>query len=218
MNDGVVFDFDGVIADSMPLQEQCWRASVREVASEVGDRLELQITENLYKGFAGDQMFLSTDLSVEQKKRLRVTKDLKWNAIRNATPLMVDARKTLKVLTERYSLFIATTANRSYVEAVLNRDELLGLFEIILTNADVPNPKPHPDMLNKILAESRIARDHLLMVGDSESDLKMADNANVAFVPFGVDWSQIIYSEKSGARTWRELGCRLGVDLDERHD
>jgi len=209
MYDGIVFDFDGVIADSMPPQERCWRASVRDVIGDAREQIETQIVENLYKGFAGEQMFRSIDLSFEQKKNLRVTKDEMWNEIRNSTPLMAGANEALKRLSRRYSLFIATTANRQYVDAVLAREALESVFAIVLTNADVPKPKPHPDMLNRIMSDSGIVKARILMVGDSESDLQMAKNADISFMPFGAGWSSKIAAEMNGAANWQELGHRL---------
>ena len=57
-------------------------------------------------------------------------------------------------------------------------------IRIILGGNSVPNPKPHPDMLDKIMAAT--GTQDLVMVGDTTYDLEMAKAAGVKAI--GVSW------------------------------
>jgi phosphoglycolate phosphatase len=50
---------------------------------------------------------------------------------------------------------------------------------------DVPQPKPHPDMLVKVLDHFGVAAHEMLFVGDSSLDAQAAQAAGVPFVAYG---------------------------------
>jgi phosphoglycolate phosphatase len=58
----------------------------------------------------------------------------------------------------------------------LAREELQGLFHASRT-ADETAGKPHPLMLQELMAEFGVPPERLLMIGDTTHDLQMARNA-----------------------------------------
>jgi phosphoglycolate phosphatase len=93
---------------------------------------------------------------------------------------------------------IATNRTRQSLDPILEEHGLLGLFDVRLSAACVPFPKPHPLMLEQALGMLGVAPDRALMVGDTTVDLRMGRAA-------GVDTCAVTY----GAHTEEEL-CREG--------
>jgi len=203
----VLLDFDGVVADSMPGQEDAWRAAVRRVLG-TGSHEDLFV-ENLYAGNAGPRMFEGMQLEPDVRALLRREKDRIWFAERNAVPLIPEAGEAIRSLSQSMTLGIATSAAREYAEAVLSREGLLGFFACVLTDADVTRPKPHPDLLDTLLEVFEMSPVETVMVGDSRTDLQMATAAGVPFIGYGPgQWPTGV--------TWRSDWESLGQELRRR--
>lgn len=186
---GLAIDFDGVVADSMPAQARAWSRTAEEVLGEDLPPEEVKevrqlLLRNLFAGKAGERMFDGVPVSARHQRALRHHKDEIWKEIRNDTPLVDGTADVLPRLAERFPLAVATTAPRPYVTAVLRREGLLDLFRAVVTDADVPRPKPAPDMLREIGRRLDVELPHLAMVGDSATDARLARAAGCPFVLF----------------------------------
>jgi phosphoglycolate phosphatase len=88
----------------------------------------------------------------------------------------------LQALSERgHVLAVATGKSRRGLDDVLGRVELQGRFQGSRT-ADETAGKPHPLMLQELMAEFGVAPERTLMIGDTTHDLQMALNAGCASV------------------------------------
>ncbi|HEX5135908.1 MAG TPA: HAD family hydrolase [Planctomycetota bacterium] len=91
-------------------------------------------------------------------------------------------------------LAIATNRGRQSLEPMLEEHGLTRVFDLWLSAACVPFPKPHPLMLERALRTLGVAYDRALMVGDTTVDVQMGRAA-------GVDTCAVTY----GAHTEDEL-------------
>lgn len=175
-------DFDGVIVDSMPLQESAWRQALDSVTPEVNETTTEQLIKNLWAGHAVHRMFDGVALSSDQRRLARYEKDRIWEKCRSSVPIMEGAVEALRRLSQEVPLFVATTAPRTYVEEILKREALAEAFRCIVTDSDVERPKPAPDMLKKIAEHISSNPSHLLFIGDSVTDFEMAQVAVSRFL------------------------------------
>ena len=76
----------------------------------------------------------------------------------------------------QHRLAVATGKSRKGLDATLQAIELQGLFDASRT-ADETAGKPHPLMLQELMAEFGVASARVLMIGDTTRDLLMARNA-----------------------------------------
>ncbi|UCD45448.1 MAG: HAD-IA family hydrolase [Candidatus Bathyarchaeota archaeon] len=81
-----------------------------------------------------------------------------------------------------YTLGIISTKYRYRIEAVLGREGLLHLFDVIVGGEDVSNHKPDPESLLAALGKLGSPSSSVLYVGDSVTDARAAESAGVAFV------------------------------------
>lgn len=78
---------------------------------------------------------------------------------------------------------IATNRTNT-MESVLIDHGMTHLFEMVVTASDVPNAKPAPDELLKIISHYAITPKELLFIGDSKYDEMAAENAGTWFAAF----------------------------------
>ena len=76
------------------------------------------------------------------------------------------------------------TNRTNTMDRVIMDYDLESHFDMVVTAADVENPKPAPDQLNKIMAEFELSPREILFVGDSEYDQKAAQTADTLFMAF----------------------------------
>jgi phosphoglycolate phosphatase len=82
-------------------------------------------------------------------------------------------------------LAVATGKSDRGLHAVLDQHGLRHRF-VSLQTADRHPSKPHPAMIEAVLADSGAARGHAVMIGDTSFDMAMARAAGVR--PLGVAW------------------------------
>jgi phosphoglycolate phosphatase len=74
-------------------------------------------------------------------------------------------------------------------------------------------PKPHPDMLNKLMALAAVPPDRTLMIGDTVHDLDLASNAGVdaVAVTYGAHAADLLATRPTRAvvKTVSELATWL---------
>lgn len=178
----LALDFDGVIADSMHLQEQIWQRAIAEQKGRISPDQKNALLRNFWTGKAGPQIFVGTGIRSEVEFDLRYAKDAMWEITRKSVPPVPGALDAIMRLYPVAPLAISTTAQREYVESSLKRFEIFECFTHIVTDDDVPNPKPAPDALSGICRLLSIEPGELLLIGDTVTDREMARAAGSIFV------------------------------------
>jgi HAD superfamily hydrolase (TIGR01509 family) len=142
---GVVFDFDGVLADSEPISWQAWRDVLRPTGMEVTDQ-DIRIctgttSRDTYAHFSrrGDlPPYKDVLVAVDEQRRARYPTDLR--AFADA----VNAAQALAMV--GVPLAIASSSSRTNLDMKL---EVLGLrryFDVTVAGDEVANGKPAPDL------------------------------------------------------------------------
>jgi phosphoglycolate phosphatase len=85
-----------------------------------------------------------------------------------------------------FSLAVATNAYRGSTIESLTHLDVHHLFDGIACYDDVPQGKPHPDMLHKILDELGHSSPKALFIGDGPRDELASKRANIDYIM--VDW------------------------------
>lgn len=101
-------------------------------------------------------------------------------------PLFPGISELLQVLDQPHFLLgVATGKHMRGLRATLERHGLGHRF-VTLQTPDTCRGKPHPEMMERALAETGVERADAVMIGDTTFDMEMAYNAGVAGV--GVAW------------------------------
>lgn len=101
------------------------------------------------------------------------------DANKTPTALFPGVQQTLEnLLRKGFRLAVATGKSRQGLDRVLADTGLGGFFEITRC-ADETTSKPHPHMLQEILAHSNVSAKEAVMIGDTEFDLQMGVHAGM---------------------------------------
>lgn len=183
----IVFDVDGTLVDSQHLicaaMGQGFAAAglpapAREaILSIVGLSLPLAVAR------------LAPEAAPDAHERITDGYRAAFMAARQMAhaPLYDGAADCLDRLAGRddWLLAIATGKSRRGLVALVEAHGLQGRFVSMQTADDHPS-KPHPSMLERIMAETGIGPGDAVMIGDTAFDMEMARAAGMA--GFGVGW------------------------------
>lgn len=114
--------------------------------------------------------------------------------------------KLIDDLSKDFILAVATNANSDYAHKMLNHVGLGHYFKTILGYDSVKNPKPHPEMVNKILDIHNVSNFNAQLIGDSHKDIMAATRAGVDSVL--VNWG-FSNHENDAIETVEELEKRI---------
>ena len=161
MLSAIVFDFDGVIADSEPVHYR----SFRDVLAEEGVELTERDYYQKYLGFsdAGAFRAIGADRArpwtADQLAALASRKAIRYEALaRDHAALFPGADAAVRRAADAVPLAIASGALRAEITDVLDRADLTRCFTAIVAAGDTPASKPAPDPYLRALALLSAAR------------------------------------------------------------
>lgn len=166
--DSILFDFDGVLADSEVIHFECWTT----ILAPLGIPLTWEAYCANCIGITDRAML---EVLARQKNPPHDVEDLwqyypKKKALFRekayANPPIPEATRALLRELTGWQLAVVSSSGRAEVEPVLERAGVLDYFSTIVTGDDVTHRKPHPEPY--LLAASRLGVRNPLVVEDSE--------------------------------------------------
>jgi len=143
MIQGVLFDLDGVLADTEPLQWQAYRAVLLELGVDVG--LEEYRRHWIADGSGPEHACAAYGLDLTPDA-LRARKALRYRALlERGVQARPGAAVALARLRRTHRLAVATNTVRVEVELILDRLGLLSLLDASIAREDYARAKPAPD-------------------------------------------------------------------------
>lgn len=177
-----IFDWDGTLCQSLDhIVESIQRAAVDVSLPPPTDErarsiIGLGLTEALDELFPGSNDALRAAIRDRYRHHF-----LEMDGALPA-PLYEDAMETLEELRSRgFQLAVATGKNRLGLDRSLRNVGLLNYFDATRC-VDETQSKPHPRMVLELMRELGCAPERALMVGDTDFDLRMANNAGIRAV------------------------------------
>ena len=178
--DLIAFDWDGTLFDSTAIIVRCIQAAVRDVGGTVPTDKEAAYVIGM--GLMQALAHAAPDVPPEKYTELGNRYRFHYIQHQDDLSLFDGVLPLLNDLRERgHLLAVATGKSRRGLDDALHSVDLRGVFDGSRT-ADQTAGKPHPLMLQELMAEFDVAPERLLMIGDTTHDLQMAANAGCASV------------------------------------
>lgn len=178
--DLIAFDWDGTLFDSTQIIVRC----IQEAVRDVGGVVPSQEAAAYVIGMALMPALAHAAPDVPPEKYPELGNRYRYHYLRlqdelslfeGILPLLDDLR------TRGHLLTVATGKSRRGLNDALQSAALRGVFDGSRT-ADETAGKPHPLMLQELMAEFDVPPERVLMIGDTTHDLQMALNAGCASV------------------------------------
>jgi phosphoglycolate phosphatase len=175
----LIFDWDGTLIDSEAKIVSCMQAAMGEVGLPV---LEPAVIRNIIG--LGMREALSTLFPDEDDTTYQAMVDryrYHFFTGHSSEPFEGVAETLAEIAGHDYFLAVATGKGRHGLDRALHETGFKQWFHTSRC-ADETRSKPHPQMLEEILDELGMEPEQALMIGDTEYDLQMAQNAGMASV------------------------------------
>lgn len=181
--EAVVFDKDGVLADSESINLQ----SAIEVFRARGIELGVEDERTIVGRHPRDYMpSLSRRFGIDDRERRRMIdeQDAVYTRLWWERELLVEgARDTLRaVRARRLGVGLATSSSRREVRAFVDRFDLADCFDVTLCLDDVRRAKPDPEIYLEAAQRFGLPTRQLLVVEDSEHGIRAAKAAGALCV------------------------------------
>ena len=173
--DLVVFDWDGTLYDSTALIVGAIQAACADLGLPVPDKTQAAYVIGL--GLHDALAHVAPTLDPARVPELGLRYRHHYFGKQHELSLFEGTLGLLTALKERnHWLAVATGKSRQGLNEALTHVELGGVFDGTRT-ADETASKPHPMMLQELMAEFGVEPERTLMIGDTSHDLLLAKNA-----------------------------------------
>lgn len=177
----LIFDWDGTLSDSASKIIDCVQAAARTAGFPV---LEDDAIRNIIGlGLPEAMQCLYPSLNDNEREQVRLAYVEHFLASdQTPSPFFDGVIEGLQQLRAAgFSMAVATGKSRRGLDRVLKDVDMQQYFDGSRC-ADETASKPNPKMLYELLAEFKVTPEQAIMVGDTEYDMGMAQQANVARV------------------------------------
>lgn len=104
----------------------------------------------------------------------------------DVVPTCENIRGVLAQLQDRgINLCVVTTDNTEITHLCLEKLNIIDMFQYIYTDDGKTPTKPDPTCINEYCAATSMAKDKILMVGDTATDIRFAKNAGISVICVG---------------------------------
>jgi len=181
----VIFDLDGVLADSEPW----WNQIDAKLLAEHGvtyrgeyHRNVLGVSYRLAVEFYKNAFHISASVEELMRRRGEIATDF----FANRVSLFPSAKMTLVQLREmKLPLAVATSSVSASACPLLDRTGIRSLFSVLITGDEVQQGKPHPEIYLRAAKKLGISPEACLVIEDSLAGIAAGKGANmrVAAIP-----------------------------------
>lgn len=178
----IVFDFDGVLADSEPLHLRAYQ----EVLSPIGVTLTRDEYYARYLGYDDEGVLTNIGAAHGRQLDARQVSVLIEEKTRIFDHLMASgemlypaARTCVARMASRFPLGIASGALRHEIEAILRSGRLDPYFRFIVASGETPQGKPAPDPYRRAAELHGLPPGRCLAIEDSRWGIESAKSAGL---------------------------------------
>ena len=173
----IIFDLDGVLVEAKNTHFD----ALNEALSNVNSSYKINWNEHLNK-YDGLKTFQKLNLLTREKGLPKETHNQIWEDKQKITlqkllslkpnPSLQSVMSTL--LENNYKLAVCSNSIRKTVLTVLSKLGIIEFMDLIISNEDVKNSKPHPEMYWKAISMMSMLPEETLIVEDSPYGLMAA--------------------------------------------
>lgn len=166
--DAVAFDLDGVLLDAVELHHEALARALADHGFVVEDSVLRSFNGHPTRSklvWLSEIHLLPLELHVSvHTRKQEITRELIDSTI---VPIPEHEALLLELRTAGYKIGVATNAVRATTELALERLKLAALVNAAISNEDVTNPKPAPDVYKAVAAALQCNPRRVLAVEDT---------------------------------------------------
>lgn len=182
----IIFDFDGTIADTLPLCFETFRKTFSHFNNEILSDKQIELLFGgseesiIRKRLAGKEEEI---ISEAIEYYFKVYKNLHDDYLQKMDTIILE--KIKKIASEK-KVVIFTGKGKRGLTISLEKLGYNNLFDYIVSDDDINYSKPNPEGLYKIVDFFNISETKCIFIGDSDADIKSGIAAGIETI--GVNW------------------------------
>ena len=180
----IIFDLDGVLLDAKEIHYNALNYALEQINPKY--IITKNEHTNMYDGLkTTEKLKLLTKLkglNINLHNQISSIKQQKTTELLNCIKPNLKHANMLKKLKQTYKLACCSNSIKSTVLAALNKLAIENLFDIILSNEDVKQSKPNPEIFFKAIKALNVLPTETLIVEDSPNGLKAAFELNCSIL------------------------------------
>ena len=201
----VIFDLDGVLYDSKEIHF----IALNKALSDINPELVITEAEHL-KTYDGLPTNKKLNLLTREKNLDAALHQSIWEKKQEYTQDLIEKIqvnneliKNLKRLNKNIKIACASNSIKKTVDSVLKSLGIFDIFDVIYSNQDVDNPKPHPQIYWKCMVDFNVLPTETIIVEDSPIGRQGAtmSGANTMFVNRSSDLDKYFFDSLINYRT-----------------
>jgi HAD superfamily hydrolase (TIGR01509 family) len=171
----VIFDFDGVIVDSEPMQARAWTRVARELGlsecdvtvEQIAGRLDIELAAHLFPGRDARQC-------AQRKQQIEYEMEAAGEL-----RLVAGVEEFIRRLAATHTMAICSSCHIDLLRRRLSAAGLASLFGSVTGRCDGVHHKPAPDLYLRTLADLEIPADEACAIEDSLPGIAAAKAASL---------------------------------------
>ncbi len=197
----IIFDQDGVLADTEGLQYQGWLEALKPFSTTVPKQ---EYNRN-YAGKTGSiiekEIISKYSLEIPAGKLLRQKEEWLMHWLRtNEVPLMPYAREAIEHFAIKgIRLAVASGGPREEVELKLRKMKIFSMFDVIATRDDVRRGKPSPDIYVFAAKRLGVKPEDCIVFEDTQYGVEAAKGAGMKCIAVPTEYSAMQDFSKADA-------------------
>ena len=166
----IIFDLDGVLYDSKKFHFEALNKALNKVSKKY--EISFQEHVNIYDGLPTlkklELLTSNKGLDITLHESIWQDKQIITAGLLDQIELNTELKKNLETLKEeKYKLAVASNSIKKTVIKVLENLNIIQLFDLIISNEDVLNAKPHPEMYWNCMSQLKILPKETFIIEDS---------------------------------------------------
>ena len=177
-----IFDLDGTLFDTKDVNYNAYQNAIR--MAEIDANINYNDFCNLYNGKNYKDFLpkIIPDILEEQMKNIHNQKKEIYKKYLNKAIKNDMLFSIIKEIREEFYITIVTNASQKNVNNILENFSVKDLFDLLITQEDVKNPKPSAEGFIKAMNYFNISQENTIIFEDSEIGIQAAINSGANYV------------------------------------
>lgn len=175
----ILFDMDGVIVDAKEWHYESLNKSLKLFGYEIGRLEHLEKYDGLPTKIKLKMLSEKKGLPDSLSSLINKVKQIYTSKLMNGRcrPMFIHQLALFTLKKEGYKIAVCSNSIRKTVEVMLSKTKLIDYVDFFISNEDVENPKPHPEMYIKASKRFNLHPKECLVIEDNIRGIKSATSS-----------------------------------------
>lgn len=177
-----IFDLDGTLFDTKDVNYNAYQNAIR--MTEIDVKIDYDDFCKLYNGKNYREFLpkIIPNISEEQLKKIHNLKKIIYQEHLDKAKKNDLLFSMIEEIKEKFYISIVTNASKKNVKDILEKFSVKNLFDLLITQEDVKNPKPSAEGFLKAMNYFNISKKNTIIFEDSEIGIQAANKAETNYV------------------------------------